>query len=301
MLKRAQVALMGLLVAAVAAMGWQQWRAADRFDHWQHVLKGYDDRLSEINDRLKVMNAGGDVSADDAVTIRVVDEMGKPVTDSLLTFSWKNGGDTYDQFSTGTDGNGGYTTPLMFRGAPLETVTVSAPGRVPTGYSLNRPFSPNETLTLQLKPEIKQPFRLFVIHNDNSMRKEVGESHQMDLDGSPRSIALSNTQVLITSRELAIGRPSQRPWSQSSGSTDESGVIVKGAVSKGDIVYISAWTTTDVWNAGPIEVTGSAEPIRVEMKPAPPGLFGNWQVPMARSPSTTPYSPASPSAGSSTE
>ena len=55
MLKRVQATLIGLLLAAVVFMGWQQWAMATRAEATWRIMDGISGRLSDISDRLHLL------------------------------------------------------------------------------------------------------------------------------------------------------------------------------------------------------------------------------------------------------
>ncbi|MGL4511581.1 MAG: permease prefix domain 1-containing protein [Lacipirellulaceae bacterium] len=166
MLKRVQAVLTGLLLVAVVAVGWQQWRIGMQLDGTATVMGEFSSQLREISGRLAIMQpplgqaadasagagemmggegergmggmetgaslGGGEraILAPTPVVIRVIDEDGKPIPKASMTISHRNDeGEEYGDFDVSTDDDGVYVLKPK-RNWEHVGASVSARGRV---------------------------------------------------------------------------------------------------------------------------------------------------------------------------
>lgn len=269
MLKRVQAVLTGVLVAVMLAVGWQQWKFWNHMDGVRSVMHGFDMRLSEIHDKLKIITPNPANSAarqpDEAIEIRVIDDDGKAIKNASLTFGWTDATRSYfDSYVVATDYNGAHRTPLTFRDKQLDSVTAYVPGYAFVTESLNRPFKPGAMLTLTLPKATKQ--RLLIL----------APSVTENLPGRP----LADAEVRVTSRTSANGRSSNSQWLQLKLRTDNEGVVEIDCAAPGDEIQLNAWEPDKTWVAGPIPIKTKPDDktsgfLTVELRPmSTPSSFG---------------------------
>jgi hypothetical protein len=265
MLKRVQAVLTGLLLLGAIVVGWQQARIWNRMDATWLIMNGFSARLSDMNDKLVLLEpSSSDPTEDDVVAIQVVDESGAAIKNATLTFGWTDASRSYfDSYVISTDDQGNFETPLTFREKQLESVTAYVPGYAFVSESLNRPFRAGETLTLKLSKAVKQRLKLVA----------PGDAEHL----LPRP--LTNSDVRITSRTPESGRSNDSQWLQLRLRTDSEGVVEIDCAADGDDIQLTAWEPSNTWVAGPIAIKAmsegqTSELLTIKLRPmSPPNGF----------------------------
>lgn len=249
MLKRLQAVLVGILVAAVAFIGWQQWLLGAMVSANQGEIS---ESLTAVNRTLRDIRSSvgpspqsagvdefgggygelGPKPSSDSVTVSVIDEAGGPIRNATLLFNWTDSERNYfDFFEVETDEEGRYSTKLRYDdGKTLESVTASANGHAFVSAKLNRPGGFAEPLKLVLPESF--PVRVRV-------RPAVAMDGSAD-EKNQKAVYAGYATVRPLSRIDANGQSHSAPnYGSSSAVADADGVVTVNVFAKGDSARLS--------------------------------------------------------------
>lgn len=278
MVKRVQALLIGLLVVATSAMGWSQWQFAHDMVGQQLEMR---DQLASIEAGLRslvtpsetIRSTDGRAAADDddAIRIRVVDDSGSPIDEASLTFGWTNAERNYfDSFVVRVDEAGEHQTKLTFRDKQLDNVTAIAPGHAFVTESLNRPFRPGETLTLQLPRAVVQRLKLLADIDDAG---DPFEPLAGTDGGGDKLRPLTGATVRLNSRYSQPGESGSAQYLRLQTTADEEGIVSFDCLAVGDAISLTAIEQNQTWYANGIDTDPTNDPLVVRVH-RQQGTFG---------------------------